>query len=133
MELDRDIHRARDLEDRRRDIAVERDLAIRIVVREDEIVLPACGHDAPQILARGDGGRRIVRIVQIDELRALQHIRGNLVQLEQEIGARRQVVEKRFGVGENRPALVDGVARHRHDRDVTGIQQGGPQVRDPFL
>jgi hypothetical protein len=36
MELDRDVPRAGDLEDARRDVAVERDLAVGVVVRDDD-------------------------------------------------------------------------------------------------
>src|SRR5439155_7663183 len=133
MKLDRDIHRSGDLENRRRDVTVERDLAVRIVIREHEIVFATRGDDTFQILPRRNGGGGIVRIVEIDELRALQYIPGNLVQLEQEIGARRQVVEIRLSVGEYGSAMIDRVPWDGHDRDVARIQHRSRKVRDAFL
>src|SRR6266496_2630695 len=41
MELDRDVARARDLEDARRHVPVERDLAVRVVVGDDDAALAA--------------------------------------------------------------------------------------------
>src|SRR2546422_725810 len=82
MKLHGDVHRPGDLENRRRDVAVERDLTVRIVVRENEIVLPARRDDAFQILARRNGGSGVIRIVQVDEFGALQYIGRDPVQLE---------------------------------------------------
>ena len=133
MELDRDVHRARDLEDRGRHVAVERDLAVRIVVGEHDVV-PAARRDRPfQILARRHRGGGVVGIIQIDEPGALQHVRGDLVQLEQEIGARREIVDVRLGVREHRPAVIDRVARHGHDGGVTRIQNRRREMRDAFF
>ena len=133
MKLDRDVHRTRDLEDRRGDVAVERDLAVGIVVGEEQIVFPARGDHALEILARRHGGRRVVRIIEIDELGFLQHIRRDLLQLEQKIGPGREVVEIRLGIGENGAALIHGVARHRHDPDIAGIEHRSCEVRDAFF
>src|SRR5947207_8326256 len=113
MKLHGDVHRTGDLENRRRDVAVERDLTVRIVVRENEIVLSARRDDAFQILARRNGGSGVIRIVQVDEFGALQYIGRDPVQLEQEIATRRQVVEIRLGVREYGSAMIAGVPWQR--------------------
>src|SRR5256712_912015 len=65
VELDRDLLRARDLEDAGRDVAVERDLAVRVVVGDDDVVPAAEGDRALQVIARRDRGGRIVGVVQV--------------------------------------------------------------------
>src|SRR3989442_1045963 len=56
VELDRDVTRTRDLEDAGRHVVVERDLAVRIVVRNDNPVLATKRDRALEEFARRDRG-----------------------------------------------------------------------------
>ena len=133
MKLDGDVHRARNLEDRRRDVAVECDLAVRIIVRQHDVMAATRSHHALEVLAWRDGRSGIVRIVQVDELRALQNGRGNLFELEEKVRARREIVQIRLGIRQHSTAMIDGVSGNRHDRGVSGVEHRRRQMRDPFF
>src|SRR2546422_7376389 len=55
------------------------------------------------------------------------------LELEQERGARREGVAVRLAARQHGAALVHGVARLGYDRDVTPIDEGRREVRDPLL
>src|SRR2546426_2051013 len=76
--------------------SVERDLAVRVVVGDHDAVPPAERHGALQVLACRHGGGRVVGIVEIDELRAAPRVGRDLLELEQERGARREGVAVRL-------------------------------------
>src|SRR5207245_11442154 len=88
---------------------------------------------ALQVLACRHGGGRVVGIVEIDELRAAPRVGRDLLELEQERGARREGVAVRLAARQHRAALVNGVARLWYDRDVTSIDERRREVRDPLL
>ena len=133
MELDGDVPRARDLEDAGRDVVVERDLTVGIVVRDHEVVPLTERHGALQVLARRDRGRRIVWVVQVDESRPPNHFGRDLLQLEQERGARRERVAVRLPARQPGPPFVHGVPRFRDDAHVRCVEQGHREVGDPLL
>src|SRR5207249_12210604 len=66
------------------------DLAVRVVVGDHDAVPPTESDRALEILARRHRRRRVVGIVQIDEPRPPDHLRRDLLELEQERGARRE-------------------------------------------
>src|SRR5439155_9310249 len=69
-----------------------------------------CSSDL-QVLACRHGGGRVVGIVEIDELRAAPRVGRDLLELEQERGARREGVAVRLAARQHGAALVHGVAR----------------------
>src|SRR2546426_12504354 len=84
VELDRDVARARDLENAGGHGLVERDLAVGIVVRDDDPMLPAERDGALEILSRRGRGGGIVGVVEVNELGAAEDIGGDFVELQQE-------------------------------------------------
>ena len=97
MEFDRDLARARDLEDARRDVPVEGDLAVRVVVSDQDVVALAELDRALEVIARGDRRGRVVGVIEVDELGAPHDVLGNLLHLEQELRARGERVQVRLG------------------------------------
>ena len=77
MKLDRHLFRPGDLQDAGRPVAVVRDLRVRIVVRQNEIVSAGELHRLPEELRRGSGAGWIVWIVQEQDLRFACHIGRN--------------------------------------------------------
>ena len=122
MELDGDLARTRDLEDARRHVAVERDLAVGIVVRDHDSMAAAKLDRTGEVVARRDGGGRVVGIVEVDELRAAHHVGGQVRQLQQEPRLGNQRIAVRLPAREHRPAFVHGVPGLGHDRDVARVE-----------
>src|SRR5688500_10016 len=85
MEFNRDVARAIELEDAGWTIAVERDLAVRVVIHEKDAVVLTKANRILEVLTRRDRGRRVVRIIQVQDARALYDVFGNLIQRNQEI------------------------------------------------
>ena len=67
---------------------VEGHLGIRIVVHEDDVALAALTHHAFEVFHRSNRARGIVRVVEIQQARAREHVGGNLVEFHEEPGAR---------------------------------------------
>ena len=133
MELHGDVPCAFDLEDTRRDVVVERDLAIRIVVRDHDVVLAAKRNGCLEIRPGRHRRRRVVRVVEIHEPGAPHHIGRELLQLEQETGARPERAAVRLGARQHGAPFVHGVAGLGHDRHIPGTEQGHREMRDPLL
>jgi hypothetical protein len=133
VELDRHLARAVDLEDARRDVAVERELRVGVVVHEDDVVLAAAPHDVLEVVARRDRGGGVVRVVEVQDARAAHHLRRDLVQVDEEVRARPEGVPVRLPAGEQRAALVRVVARLRQDPHGAGLQVREGEVGDPLL
>ena len=133
MELHRDVACAGDLEDAGRNVAVERDLAIRVVVRDEDVVPPAELDSALEVVAGCDRRRGIVGIIEVDELGARHDVLGDVGHLEQELRARREGVQVRLGARQHRAAVIDGVAGIGHDGDVARVEHRRREVRDALL
>src|SRR5438445_149047 len=123
VELDGDVARPRDLEYAGRHVSVEGDLAVGIVVHDDDPMLPTERDRALEVLSRRDRGSGIVGVVQVNELGTAEHIGRDFVQLQQETGSRRQRVAVRLGTREHGPALVHRVARLGDDRHIARVEQ----------
>src|SRR5262249_53330326 len=98
-----------------------------------DIELATAGHDMLEIIARRDGGRWIVRIVEIQHARAVQRLARNLAQVDEEIGARTQCVAIRLSAREQRAPLVRVVAWARNDRDAPRLEIREGEMRNAFL
>src|SRR5690606_39248023 len=103
------------------------------VVDQQDVQFAAARDHALQVLAWRDRRRGIVRIVEVQNPRALQDVCGDFVYLEQEVRARAQRVEIRLGLRQQRPADVRQVARFRQDGKVAPLQVGEREVNDPLL
>ena len=133
MELDRHVSRSLHLEDARRQVVVERDLAVRVVVCEQYVVAAAHIHRALEVLERRDGRGRVVGVVEVDQPRPGQLVGWELLELDQEVLLRSQRYQLRLGIGQQRSTDVGGVARIGHHAHVARIEHGEPQVEEPFL
>jgi hypothetical protein len=60
------------------------------------IRVPCSADDLLEVLHGRDGRRGIVRIVEEEQLRALEHVGGDLVEIDEEVRARRDGIEVRF-------------------------------------
>src|SRR6059058_2114236 len=116
-----------------RHVAVERDLAVGIVVRDHDPVAATELHRARQVIAWRDGGSGIVGIIEVDELGAAHHVGGQVRQLQQEPRLGNERIAVRLPAREHRPALVHGVPRLGHDRDVARVEQRHREMGDAFL
>ena len=88
MKFDRDLFGAIDFENAWRDIAIETHFRIGVVVHEQNVAIVTGRHHTFEILARCDGRRWIVGIVEIQNTSACQCFLWNVIELDEEIGAR---------------------------------------------
>ena len=107
-----------DLEDARRPITVEGQVAVGVVVRQQDAVAAADGHRALEVLQRRDRGRRVVGIVDEHQLGPPEHRLRDLLEIEQEVVLRPQRRDVRLGAGQDGAAEIGLVARLGHDGDV---------------
>ena len=122
MQFDADIFCAGRGKERER-FALEDQRRVRRVVDDDDVVLLREGDDLGEELRRRRSSGRIVRIVEHQRLGLLQHIRGNAVEIGQEIVLleQRQIVDGAAQVF--RVRAVDRITGRGHQRDVAGIDK----------
>ena len=133
VELDGDVLRTRDLQDRRRLIAVEPEIRVREVVHDDHL---ACARECDELLHEGEIDtcrRRVVRKRRDDDAwaRPRLFVRGAHVVEEVLAGAHADVVHA--GAGEDRAPDVNRVRRARNQRGVARTEQRQHQMREALL
>ncbi len=132
-ELDRDVLRARHLQDRRRRHVVEIDLGIGEVADDPDAVAFGEGDDA-FVEAEVDrlGGR--VRRIAHDEHRRLWHgIAHRMFELVEQVGTRRGGDAADGAAGDDEAEHVDRVRRVRREDDVAGRGDRLGEVGQPLL
>ena len=131
--LDGDLARALALEDRRRPVAVVREVGIREVVHEHDLALPREVDEALQVVEARARRRRVVR------KRAEQHTRPRLgseprlLDAGREVDARPHRHARDRRTGEARREEMNRIARARHERDVARPEQHPEQMHEPLL
>ena len=133
MEFDRHIARAVNLENARWHVAIEAHFGIRVVIHQQNVELPATAHDCLEVLARRDGCRRIVGIVQVQNLRAPQHINRNLIEIYEEVVVGSECVQIRRTAAEQRTAIVGVVAGIGDDCHIALVHVAECEMREPFF
>ena len=133
VELDRDVGRARHLQDRRRVVAVEAEVGVREVVHEQHLVLAREVDHALHELEVDAGGGRVVRERQHDDARPRPRVLPRLEQVVEEVLLRSEPHVAHLGAGEDRAPDVDRVRRARHQRGVARAEQHPHQVREALL
>ncbi len=133
MELDADVARAVDLEERHRLLAVEVDLGVRGVVADDDLVTLGERDRLAEELARRGRRRRIVRVAEPHQLRGLRDAVGNRRQVGQErvLAPQRHAMDD--AVAESRADRVDRITGVGAEHDVARIDERDRHVRDAFL
>jgi hypothetical protein len=111
VEFETDFARAGCFQKARRPVAGERDLGVRRVVAEDDVVLAAERHHALEEFEVGDRRRRIVRIVEPHQPGPLEHVSRDRREVGQPgvFGTQRHQV--RLAVGHQGAGLVDRIPR----------------------
>jgi hypothetical protein len=114
-------------------VGVVGELGVGVVVHQQQVQLAAALHDALQIVARRDGRGRIVRIVEIEQLRAPQDVGRHVVEIDEEalLGAQRVRIRRR--VAQEGAAEVREVAGLGDDRDVALLEVRHREVHDALL
>ena len=133
MELDRHVARALDLENAWWHIAVVRELGVGIVIHQQDIQFLAASNYFLEVLCGSDRRGRVVWVVEIQDLRLLQHLARDLVQVDQKSVFRPQRIFVGRGFRQKSPAQIGVVARLRHDRIIALCHIGEGKVRDPLL
>ena len=133
MELDRDVARAVDLEDARWDIPVVGELRVSVIVDEQDAKLPAPPYDPFEIRARGHGRCRIVRIIQVQQLGATEHVGRDIVQVDEKVCPRSQCVFVGCALAERGSADVRRITGLGHDRYISALDIREREMRDPLF
>src|SRR5688572_15625341 len=133
MKFDGDLASSVDVENAGRNVPVERNLRIRIVVHQQDVEFPAEPHDALEIIQWRNSGRRVVGIVQVENSSFLQHVPWNRVDVDEEIVLAAKRAHVRYAIREKRSAEIREVARLRDDCDVAAVHVGEREMRNPFF
>ena len=102
-ELERDIARPRYLEDAWRAITVEGQIAVGVIVSEQDVVTTAEGNRPLEVISGRDGRGRIVRIVDEHQFGAPEDGLGHLLQIQEEVVLRTEGRDVRIGAGQMDP------------------------------
>ena len=132
MQFHRHVFRAGNAQDRQR-LALKHQRRIRRVRDDDQLVLLGKLHGAGQERPCRARARRVVRIIQHQRLRALEHVFGNGREIGQEMILFRQWQIMHEAAVPFRVRAEDRVARHRHQHHIAGIDQRRRQNRQRRL
>src|SRR5690606_39110311 len=120
-------------EEARRAVAVEADFPVREVVHDDEVVLAGELHHLDEEVVLDGVGRRVVRIVEEEDLRAGTERLAGRVDLAKGLlviaGRDAQVAGSRDDDG----VRVDRERRRRHERGVAGPEEREAEVAESLL
>ena len=83
MQFNRDLHGSRNLQNTHGPEIVEVDLGIGHIVHDDEVVLSGKLHGLLEKAAISTGCRRVVGIIEPEQTRLCQYVRGNGCQVGQ--------------------------------------------------
>nr|CAA9215676.1 hypothetical protein AVDCRST_MAG63-197 [uncultured Armatimonadetes bacterium] len=133
VRLDGDIQGTRRLQDRRRPIAVVADLGVGAVLADEQVELAREAHGFCEKFRGRHGARRVVRVVQEQELCLARHVGGDRRQVGQPLVLGRERHQVRRAPREQRVDLRHGVGRVGHEGDVAGVDVAPAQVRQPLL
>ena len=114
-------------------LAVENDLAVRVVVADGDVVRLREGDEPVEELPRRAGAGRVVRVVQEHPRRTFPDIGRNLFENGKIIIFRtdRDIVRNALSHEDARP--VGGIAGVGHQHDVAGVDPGHHEVVTPLL
>ena len=132
-ELDRAFLRARRVEDAAAVRAVEDDVAVGVVMHQQNIVLAAESHDLGVQLRRADAADGVRGQADEHELCLAGDILRDGGNVGQEVIFLRQLVVPRLGTAEPGAGHEDGVARVGQQHKVAVVAQRQPQVPDAVL
>ena len=133
MEFDGDVARTGKLQNAGSPIAVEGELRIGIVVRQNDAVPPADGDGALEVFGGGNRRGGIVGIVEEHELGAGQPLLGKRVQVDKEIRLRSQRGDFNVRPGQQRAAEVRRVPRFGDDAHVSRVENSKRQMRQTLF
>ena len=131
--LDRDLARALALEDRRRPVAVVREVRVREVVHEHDLALAREVDEALQLVEARARRRRVVRERAEQDARPRLRREPRLLDAGREVDARPDRHARDRRAGEARREEMDRIARARHERDVARAEQHPEQVHETLL
>ncbi len=131
-----DVRQVPRLEDRGRRLAVEPELAVRLVGGEEHVARTAVVGGSPEEVQRRRRARRVVRVVQPQDRGAVPGGGVDRVQVGQEPVRLGEGQAGDVAAGEPRAPLGDRVARGRHGHEVLpsgGIEQRLREMEDRLL
>ena len=133
VELNCHVPGALCLEDRRRLVAVVGDLGVGRVVADQDVVATRELHGFVEESERGDGGGRVVGVVEPQDFGAPRHVRRHGGQIGQPVVLSAQRQNEAFAACHQGADVVDRIARLRHEGDIARINERPRDVRDAVL
>ncbi len=132
-EFDRDVHRARHLQHRRRRIVVEIDLGISEIGQHQERVLLRERDEVAIEVEIGDAGGRVRRIADHDRDRLRDRMQHRALERAEEARVRRDRHRADGAAGHQEAEDVDRIGRIGHDDDVARRRDRLGDIGEAFL
>jgi hypothetical protein len=133
VQLDSDLHSPIGLEDRRRHMAVEGEVGVGEIVDDEQFLLAGEVDDALHETGVDHRGRRVVREREQEHARPRARALECLDHVAEQVFLRPHRDPFHDRAGEDRREQVNRIARARHHRSVTGLDEHPHQMCETLL